>query len=475
MKSTVQNISLISCLILFAGGCKIPGSSFRKENTTVPSVYNQIADSGNIAKTNWRNYFNDKNLTALIDTALKNNQELNITLQEIEISRNEIRARKGEYLPFAGLNAGAGVEKAGRYTRNGAIERNIDIEPGIAFPEPLHDYMIGAYSSWELDVWGRMRNARKAAVARYLASVEGRNFMVTNLISEIAVSYYELMGLDNQLAIVRRNINIQTDALQTVKQMKEAAKVSQLAVNRFEAQLFNTKTRQYDLLQQVIETENRINFLTGRYPQPIARDSATFFEAGLDSIYAGIPAELLFNRPDIRQAERELEASHLDVESARANFYPSFNLRFGLGFQSFKPVYLFKPESMLYTLAGELAAPLINRNAIKAAYRSSNAKQIQSVYNYERTILNGYIEVVNQLAKISNSNNSYQAKEQEVNILTHSVGISNNLFRSARADYVEVLLTQREALDSRIELIDIKVEQLKAKVNVYKALGGGWN
>src|SRR5690606_15415979 len=188
------------------------------------------------------------------------------------------------------------------------------------------DFGIGVYASWEIDVWKKLRNAKKAAVSRYLSSVEGRNFMVTNLISEIAESYYELMALDNLLDIVERNIEIQGSALQTVKQQKEAAKVTQLAVNRFEAQLLNTKNLQYEIRQRIVETENKINFLVGRFPQPITRDSESFENLPIGPVQEGIPSQLLENRPDIRQAELELMAAKLDVKVARANFYPSFKI-----------------------------------------------------------------------------------------------------------------------------------------------------
>lgn len=147
----------------------------------------------------------------------------------------------------------------------------------------------------------------------------------------------------------------------------------------------------------------------------------------------------------------------------------------GIGLQAFDPTYLVKaPESILYNIAGELTAPLINRNAIKAFYYSANARQIQTVYNYERTVLNAYIEVANQLAKIDNMTRSYDLKSQEVEALTQSIGIANDLFRSARADYMEVLLTQRDALESKFELVETKRMQMSATVNIYKALGGGW-
>ena len=163
------------------------------------------------------------------------------------------------------------------------------------------------------------------------------------------------------------------------------------------------------------------------------------------------------------------------IKVAKANFYPSLNISASIGLQAFNPAFFAKmPQSMLYSLAGDLMAPLINRNAIKAMYYNASAKQIQAAYNYERTLLNAYIEVVNQQAKISNYQQSYELKAQEVEALTSAITISINLFKSARADYMEVLMTQRDALDSRFELVDTKLEQMYAFIKMYQALGGGW-
>lgn len=467
---------ILTCLVLvLLAGCKTVDTP-RAVNKSLPASFGQIGDTTSTsARLDWKKYFQDPNLIALIDTALNRNQELNITLQEIQISQNEIRARKGEYLPFIGLRAGAGVEKAGEYTRAGAVEKNLEIRPETKFPEPLTDYFVGAVASWEVDIWKKLRNSKKAAALRYMASIEGRNFLVTNLIAEIANSYYELLALDNLLNIVEQNMEIQNDALQIVRQQKDAAKLTQLAVNRFEAQMLNTRNLQYDIRQRIVETENRLHYLTGSFPSNLSRSSARFTDMNLDSLSLGVPAQLLMNRPDIRQAEMQLEAAKVDVKVARANFYPSFGITSGVGFNAFKPTYLISPESMIYNLAGDLVAPLINRNAIKASYNSANARQLQEVYHYEQTVLNAYVDVVNQLSKVQNFTGSYRTKSQEVEILMQSVTIANNLFRSARADYLEVLLTQREALESKMDLIEIKLKQLNAKVNIYKALGGGWN
>ncbi len=465
----------LALMFLSLTGCKTFDVATKTANPKVPESYANSQDTVNTARVQWKDYFTDPYLNALIDTALKNNQELNITLQEIEIARNEVRAKRGEYLPSVGLRGAAGLDKVGRYTRNGALEATTDIEPGKEFPEPLGDYMVGAFASWEVDIWHKLRNAKKSAVARYLGSIEGKNFMVTNLVAEIANSYYELLALDNELEIVRQNIEIQSNALRIVKMQKRSARVTELAVTRFEAQVLNTKGLQYEVQQEITETENRINFLLGRYPQPILRDSENFIKLKPDTVYAGIPSQLLENRPDIRQAELDLVAAKLDVKVAKARFYPSLDLNAGVGLQAFNPTYLVQtPQSLLYSLAGDLSAPLINRNAIKAMYYSANAQQIQAVYNYERTILNAYIEVANQLSKMGNMKKSYELKEQEVQALAKSVTISNNLFRSARADYMEVLLTQREALESRFDLIETRQQQMSAFVHMYQALGGGW-
>ena len=456
--------------------CKVPEFAQRDENKNVPVSFNNSQDSTNTVKVQWRQFFTDPNLVSLIDTALKNNQELNVTLEEIEISKNEIKARKGELLPSVGYRAGAGLEKVGRYTSSGAGDASTDITPGIEVPEVLPDYAFGLQANWEADIWHKLRNSKKAAVSRYLSTVEGRNFVITNLVAEVANSYYELLAYDNQLAIVKQNIALQSNALELMKIQKQATRVTELAVRKFEAEVLSSKSLEFDIEQNITESENKINFLLGRYPQPIQRDKTSFTDLVPPTVQVGLPAQLLANRPDIKQAEYDLAAAKLDVKVAKAQFYPSLGISATIGYQAFNPSYLLRtPESLAYSLAGDLAGPLINRNAIKAEYLTANAKQLQAVFNYEKTILNGYIEVANQLSNITNLQKSYDLKSKQVLALTQSIDISNDLFKSARADYFEVLMTQRDALQSKLELIETKKQQLNAVVNIYHALGGGWN
>lgn len=475
MPKHIKYQSLIILAALSTVACKMPSMMSNQKGRNIPAFYNKPADSINSANVGCNLFFKDPYLISLIDSALLKNQELNIVLAEIEISKNEIRAKKGEYLPFIGLKTATGIDKTARYTTTGASIASTQIVPGKEISEPVPDYLIGLYASWEVDIWHKLRNARKSAINKYLASVEGKNFLITNLIAEMARSYYELLALDNELVILKQNIDIQTNALEFVKLQKSASRVTELAVKKFEAEVLKTRSIEYDIRQKITETENRINFLLARYPQHIYRGSDLFSNVILPMIHEGIPSQLLANRPDIRQAELTLAAAKLQAKAARAEFYPSIRLTASNGFQAFNPAYLIKsPESLLYTLAGDLVAPLVNRNAIKANYRTAKAKQIQAVYNYERSIVNAFTEVINELSKIDNLQKKYILQTDEVYALTTSVTISNDLFKSARADYMEVLMTQRDALNAKFELIETRKNQMNATIEVYRSLGGGW-
>lgn len=475
IKKRIYQATVMLSIAAAVSACKSLSVVDKEITQNVPASYGNTGDTTNSAALGWKDFFTDPYLSALIDTALHNNQELNITLQEMQVAASEVRARKGEYLPFAGIGTAAELEKVGRYTSKGASEATTEIRPGQEMPDPVPDFKVGFFASWEVDIWHKLRNAKNAAFNRYMSTVEGKNFLVTNLVAEIARTYYELLALDKQLEILNQNIEIQTNALKIVKLEKESTRVTELAVRKFEAEVYHTQSLQYDIRQKIVEAENRINFLVGRFPQPVARSTQDFALLVPNMVYTGIPSQLMENRTDIRQAEQQLTASKLDVKVARAQFYPSLNIRAGIGLQAFNPALLMQmPESLLLSLAGDLAAPLINRNALKAAYSSANAKQIQAVYNYEKTVLNAYIEVANQMSKINNLKESYDLKDKQVQALNQSITISTNLFKSAKADYMEVLMTQRDALEARFELIETRMEQMNSMVDIYRALGGGW-
>jgi multidrug efflux system outer membrane protein len=459
----------------FLGGCAVFRPALPMPQLRLPATYaSQGADTASIGRLSWRAYFRDPYLQALIDTALAYNQELRILAAEVEMARWEAQARRGEYLPFVQLGWKNEIEKVGAFTPSGAVESNLVPEPGRPFPEPMSMYEGGLYASWELDIWRKLRNARRAALLRMLAAQETRQFAVTRLIAEVAEAYYELLALRGLVAVVDTYIKVQSQALHLTKLNQQAGRATQLAVNRFQARLLNTQNRRYLLLQRQAEVENRLIYLLGRIPMQLPISPQAILDIPIDTTPAvGVPAHLLTQRPDVRAAEKALQAAHLDVLSARAAFYPRVGIGASLGVQAFHPALLLNPKSLLYTLGLDALQPLINWNALKAAYGMANARQRQALLAYERTLLSAYTEVQTQLARLQNAVRSYTIKQAEVQMLLESILIADRLYRSADADYLEVLLTQSEALEAQIELIETKLEALKAQIGLYRALGGG--
>lgn len=461
-------LALVGAALLASCVPTLPNGPARAPNRNVPENFGEPVDGENSARVDWREFFADPHLVALVETALTNNQELNINIQEMLIANNEVMSRRGEYLPSLSFQANAGVDHVGHYTSQGQS----DDHNGV--PSNLANFSFGLYASWEVDIWGRLRNSANAAMYRYLATREGRNFMITRLVAEIATRYYELMALDRQLEIVRNNVQLQQNALEMVRLQQQAARVTMLAVRRFEAQLQGFQSRQFEISQHIVEAENAINLLLGRFPARIERSSENFLTIE-PAVHAGMPAQLLQNRPDVRQAELELRAAELDVRAARARFYPSLHLDGRLGYQSYDIQHLLDtPDSLLYGLLAGVTAPLLNRNAITADYFSSNSRQMQAVIKYERAILSAYLDVNTGINLVHNLTQSFALKTQQVQRLAESVEISTLLFNSARADYLEVLTTRRDSLEAQMELIETKQRQLTATVTLYQALGGGW-
>lgn len=480
MKNTIHGISLL-CFCLALQGC-IPNVDIdaqkEKSAITLPGDFpegvkdddkEKAAAKQFKAQDSWQMFFTDDHLHGLIETALKNNQELHILEQEIAIAGNEVTARTGEYLPKIGAGGSYDMDRVGKYTSQGKNDEDIGLS------KVLRNREAGFYASWEVDIWKRLRNAAQSAQYRYLSSIEGKKFAITHLVAEIANTYYELMALDRQLEIVKRYVGTMQQALKVVQYQQEAAKANSLAVKRFEAEVLNNQSRQYILQQQITQAENRINALVGRLPQPVERSSKEFTNFSLQKIRSGIPSELMENRPDIKQSELDMQAAELDVSVAKAKFYPSLSLDAGIGLQGFNAKYFtHTPESLFYNVAANLTAPVINRMAIEADYRSANSRQLQSIYQYQQTVIGAYVEVVNQLNAVRNYEKVFSLKENQVKALNKSIEISNELFTAARIDYLEQLLTQRDALESQMQLMETKQQQLSAYVNLYKALGGGW-
>jgi outer membrane protein TolC len=289
----------------------------------------------------------------------------------------------------------------------------------------------------------------------------------------VASRYYELLALDNQLRIIARNIELQRRGLEIVEAQMAGGRATALAVRQFKAQVLNTQGAEIDIRQSIISTENELNNLLGRFPEPIARDTSIIAKVVPQQIGAGIPSEVLLRRPDIQQAELELVAAKADISAARKAFLPSLNLNPYVGLNAFKAPLLLSPGSIATGLATSFAAPLINRRGILSGVNVANAEQATAFYNYQKNIVQGYQEVVTQLQSIENLKRSYDLKVQEVETLTEAVATANDLYLAGYASYLEVIVAQGSVLQAEIEQTNIKREIFTSMINLYRALGGG--
>jgi NodT family efflux transporter outer membrane factor (OMF) lipoprotein len=456
--------------------CKITHKGLMIREQNLPDRYGVLtSDTSSIAKINWKNYFSDTLLHQLIDSAIVNNQDLQIAFQRIENARALVVSSRAPLIPTVNVNLSASQRKFGYYTMDDAGNRVTEFKPGDTIPTHLPDYFIGLTSSWEVDVWGKLQNMRKAAVSNYLAGIEGRNFMVSVLVAEVVSSYFDLLSLDQELDIIRQTIQKQQESLDVVKLQKEAGRSNELAVQQFEAQWIQSRIIEKEIIQKIIQTENRINLLTGRFSQPVARDKNNFFSMMPDNINAGIPSQLLANRPDIREAELRLLATKFELNAAKAAFYPSLTITAGVGYQAFNPRFLFStPRSMMYNALGGLVMPVINRRAIKAQFNLAKSNQLSAMYQYQKSIIYGFTEVATELSNIEQLHQIYQLKKEQNDILSRAVETSSVLYRTAKANYLEVLLAQQNSLQTKLEMIEVGRSKMMATIRLYKALGGGW-
>jgi outer membrane protein, multidrug efflux system len=471
-------IKLLVSTLLLVGCQTFKGTTPLVVGKSIPTTYNQISDSTNAAQLTWRQYFHDTLLISLLDTAMNNNFDLLIAYQRINFAKAGLMMAKGKYLPTVTTNGSLGLKRFGEYTSDGVGNYDTKFSQNIRkdqiIPEHLPDFYLGLQSSWEVDIWGKLKSKKKAALAHYLASVEGKNYLITSLVAEVANQYFELLALDMELEILRETINLQNNQLSIILLEKEAGRANELAVKQFEAQVLNSKSLEVGVTQEIIEAENRINALLGRFPQTIKRNKNILFDYKVSMLNVGVPADLLENRPDIRKAEYEVRASKANVKAAKAAFYPSLNIVAGVGFQSFNPKFFIDPRSLAYNVLGGLVAPLINKSAIRSEFVAANATQVETLYNYQKTVLNAYIEVYNQLNYTKNLNLMFTYKGDEVERLNSAINTASELYRTGRATYLEIIITRQNALQSRLQLVQIKKRQYDAQVNLYKALGGGW-
>ena len=411
-------VCLAACLLLLTlGGCKVTAPLSLPAPVRTPDSFAASTDSASVADLPWREFFADRNLVSHIDTALRNN-------------------------------------------------------PDRRIPNPTPDYFLGLRSHWEIDLWGKLRNRKAATYARFLASGKGRQLAVTALVAEVAGLYYELLALDGELDIVRKNIGLQERALETIQAQKQGGRATQLAVQQFQAQLLHTRSLEADKRQAIIRAENRLNRLLGRYPPPITRGEPILEQFLPERVYAGLPAGMWRRRPDVQGVELQLKAAGADVDAARAAFLPSLTPYVGLN--AFRTALLCNPGSVAYGALAGLAAPLLNRRGVRGEYNRAAAGNLGAFQEYQKSVLTAYEEAATNLSGLENLRQAYALRQERTAVLQDAVSTANDLYVTGHASYLEVITAQRSVLEAEIELTETRKAQFLALIDLYRSLGGGW-
>lgn len=482
MFTTQKYISiLLTGLSLGIGACGIPLKVSQKENLKVPGHYTTIngADSTSIAQLNYRDFFKDAHLTAIIEEVLQNNFDQQIAAEQLNIAAAYLLARKGALLPSVQAGINASGTHYGKHTIEGVGNFDTNLSPNIAESQKVNtaltpNYWLGLSAGWEIDVWGKLANLKQAAQKRFLATQQARDLVHATLVTQAASLYYELITLDKMSAILKDNIKLQEQALEIVNIQKEVGRATELAVQQFQAQLVNTEATWVEMQQQSINVENQLLALMGRFEGTIKR-SAKLEPAHLPLKMAyGNPAQLLSYRPDIKMAYSELEASHADAQAARAAFFPTISLSAYGAFNAFNTSQLFNPTSLVYQLLGNMVAPVFQQNQLKSQFKVASAQQEIAFLQYQQEVVEAFQEVKTLIRFIENNQKILDLKSKEVSALVNSVEISNDLYVTGYANYLEIINAQRSKRAADLDLIQTKRNQAQAMIQLYKALGGGW-
>ncbi|MGC8774220.1 MAG: efflux transporter outer membrane subunit [Chlorobaculum sp.] len=444
-----------------------PVREYRRPEVRLPESYpGQTAAGKEMAAVPYRKFFADPDLLELIDSAVENNHDLLIAMKNIDYAGKTLDVAKLWFLPEADLSA---TYDYSRDSRNSASALK-----GQA--RTSRNYTAQLNVSWEADIWAKLRNSKKAAVAEYLRSADAARAVRTTLVSNVAQGYWNLKMLDEQIGITKRNIALADTTLTMMRLQFDAGNVTSLAVDQQESQLLSAKVTLPKLEASRTAQENALSILAGRMPgTPIKRSTGYAPFVMPDSLGAGVPLALLSNRPDVRAAEESLMEAHALTGVNKAMMYPSITVTAQGGLNAIESSKWFStPGSLFDALQGSLLQPIFRHGQLKAQYEQSKIKRDQAELTFRKTLLVAVGEVSNALAQVEKTGEQETFAEARVAALRKAAGNSRLLFNSGMATYLEVIAAESSLLQSELELADVQRSRLSAIADLYRAVGGGW-
>ncbi|MDR1497590.1 MAG: efflux transporter outer membrane subunit [Puniceicoccales bacterium] len=452
----------ISTLILFPlvlGGCSAVGPDFKEPPVNSPEKWRVDVpmDAPSAANLPWWEVFKDEDLQRLIRTGLEQNREIRAALARIEQGRAALGVSNAAFLPSVGYN-GTALHGDPKTTQ-------------LAGP---HGYMLGGSVQWEVDLWGRVRRLNESARAQYFASNENKNAVVLALVAEIAVGYFNLRMLDAQVAIAEQTAWTREAAWKLAKDRLEKDVGNAIDALQFEADMIAAQTSVVSLKNAIVVQENALSLLLGELPKSVARKAVAESNAALPPIPAGLPSDILLNRPDLRAAVQNVHAANAQIGAAVANYFPKISLTGVLGFVHPQLGHLLEGGNRQSQAGGSLLGPIFDGGTTYYSVKAAEARTREAVLNYEQTALNAFREVNDALSSLRAARERVALLRREAGVLTSALEKTRRAYEAGKVALLPVLDADRNLFSVKLTLAEAQATELTAGVRLYKALGGGW-
>jgi multidrug efflux system outer membrane protein len=446
-------------------GCAIGPDYTRPPVTEVPAFRGQsAAEAASLADLPWWEVFEDPILKSLIQEALARNYDVRLAAARIQEARAQVGVARSQFFPQIG------------YTFAAARSRDPLAAVGVPITTDVTtNFFLGALSSqWELDIWGRIRRSNEAAGANLLATEEARRGVWLSLVSDVAQAYFELLALDVQLQIARDSAQAFQGTYDLFQDRLRFGLASQLQTARAEGALGGAQANIPELENQVAAKENQISILLGKAPAPIPRGTPMYAQPVVPAVPAGLPSTLLQRRPDLRQVEQQLVRANALVGVAKGEFFPKLNLTGILGTASPEMSAITSGSSLVWAVAAGLTGPIFQGGRILQNYRATLAARDQAVLQYQHAVITALREVADSLTALAKLRDAEAGQDRSVTALQAAVALATDRYRFGLASYYEVLEAQQQLFPAQHAMAQIRRDRLTAYIQLYKALGGGW-
>ncbi len=459
----LSKITVVVTASLLMQSCFV-AKNYQSPEVATEKLYRteQAKDSASLAAVSWEQLFTDPVLQKHIKTGLQNNYDLRIGLQNLAAAEANMKQGKAGYLPTFSANASWTHQELAKNSQFGSF-----------FNGALDQYELSGRLSWEADVWGKIRSNKRAFAASYLQTVAAQQAIQTQLVSSISSTYFQLLALDAQIKVAEKTLENRIRSVETIKALKDAGSVNEVAVKQTEAQLYATQVILEDLKFNVKVLENTLSILLGQAPGPIERG---LFDSQVltTEIKVGVPALLLSKRPDVVAAEMNFRNAFEMTNVARSNFYPSLTVTANGGFQSLELKDWFSANSLFASVITGLTQPIFNQRQIKTRHEVAKANQQKAYLQFEQTLLTAGKEVSDALASYENETEKLEIRTKQLESLQKAADYSDELLQYGLVNYLEVLTAKDNALNTELSTIDNRFKQLNAVISLYRALGGGY-